>query len=72
VTPGAELLSIVMRGVETAMKNEGVLPRTRERVVNRLIWGEPEGLRAVRNAMDPGDLMTQQVERDKLPKGPDQ
>ena len=72
MTPGAELLSIVMRGVETAMKNEGVLPRTRERVVNRLIWGEPEGLRAVRNAMDPGDLMTQQVERDKLPKGPDQ
>jgi hypothetical protein len=48
------MLSVLMRGVEEAMRDEGVAAETRERVVNRLVWGEPEGLRAVRNA-DPDE-----------------
>jgi hypothetical protein len=46
--PGAEILSVLVRGAETAMKDEGIAPAVRERVVNRLVWGDPEGLRAVR------------------------
>lgn len=47
------MLSVLMRGAEEAMRDEGVAPETRERVVNRLVWGDPEGLRAVRNAPGP-------------------
>jgi len=40
----AELMRQMLDGAERAMTDEGVPEKARRRVVNRIVWGEPEGL----------------------------
>ena len=39
-----ELMRQLLDGAERAMADEGVPDEARRRVVNRVVWGEPEGL----------------------------
>lgn len=39
-----ELTRQMLDGAERAMADEGVPDEARRRVVNRIVWGEPEGL----------------------------
>jgi hypothetical protein len=39
-----ELMRRTLAAVERGMADEGIPPEVRRRVVNRIVWGEPEGL----------------------------
>lgn len=39
-----ELMRRTLAAVERGMTDEGIPPEVRCRVVNRIVWGEPEGL----------------------------
>jgi hypothetical protein len=39
-----ELMRQLLDGAERAMADEGVPEEARRRVINRVVWGEPEGL----------------------------
>lgn len=43
-----ELMRRTLAAAERGMTDEGIPPEVRRRVVNRIVWGEPEGLVDVR------------------------
>lgn len=47
-----EALRQTLDAVERAMADEGVTEKARRRVINRVVWGEPEGLVDVYGQMD--------------------
>ncbi|MFF7881021.1 hypothetical protein ACH40F_07915 [Streptomyces sp. NPDC020794] len=44
----AEMMRQLLNHAERAMADEGIPPEVRRRVVNRIVWGEPEGYVDVR------------------------
>lgn len=54
MTPHTETLRRVLSAASTAMAEENISENTRERVINRVVWGDPRGCLTQREEQAPG------------------